>query len=78
MLYGFCWTHVFTDVSGFALCEEKGWHLASVIHALVDKGFSYRDAEAFADYAFTLVAVVSDYGPKECLTAAQAARVETL
>ncbi|HQM48639.1 MAG TPA: hypothetical protein PLJ71_08115 [Candidatus Hydrogenedentes bacterium] len=44
------------DITG--VCEDEGWHLASAIKTLVDLGVEYRDAEAYADFAFHEKAVV--------------------
>ena len=34
------------------ICETANWHLATVICALVAKGLTREDAEAFAEFAF--------------------------
>ena len=48
----------FVDLDG--VCEDEGWHLASVERFLVTVGIERRDAEAYADFMFHQAAVVCD------------------
>ena len=48
------------DVTG--VCEDEGWHLASVIRTLKDLDVDHRDAEAYADFVFHEKAVVKRAG----------------
>jgi hypothetical protein len=56
-------------------CEKHNWHLGSVQGALQEQGLTYRDAEAYAHFAFANVAVVADYDADECLTSEQHERL---
>lgn len=40
------------------ICEDAGWHLASSIQALVDKGIDRRDADCFINFTFNEDAIM--------------------
>lgn len=48
--------------------EESNWHLATTIAKLQEQGLERRDAEDFADFAFSDHAAVRDRRPEECVT----------
>lgn len=58
-----------------AICEEAGWHHATCMDKLQEKGLSRQDAEAFAEFAFAeranTMGGVTDVEPEECVTVEQ-------
>lgn len=61
------------DLTG--VCEDAGWHLATATEALRGLGLDWRDAEAFADFAFAEKALVKDGSADFPLSDEQEARL---
>ena len=53
------------------VCEQAGWHRATAISILQDKGIAAQDAIAFVAFTFADRAEVCDEPAGDLLTAAQ-------